>query len=239
MKASFSRQKTTKGGENPLLPPTFFEARIQKLLRDMLQATSRSEPSPLGGLLMNTKPSSTQALLIKSLLPLLNVRVYYAPCVRLIMTAVEICRSIESEFVRATVRPDWRLHSTCSARHAGLQRMQQIAHRIRGGQGFNPEGYYSDCFDQLANIDLCWMESVLFQIEGQLDDSPQENIPPAFHVNHEDDSITSRNGQESVGVGETRKCRRSGGRRSPDGKKKKRKGRKGCDVLQPRVAKYQ
>jgi len=64
--------------------------------------------------------------------------------------------------------------------------MQQIAHRIRGGQGFEPDGYDPDYMHQFANIDLCWMENTLFTIEEQPSSSHQENTSPEFVISYDD-----------------------------------------------------
>jgi hypothetical protein len=40
--------------------------------------------------------------------------------------------------------------------------MREIADRIRGAHGFAHKGYDSDYFDQFENIDLKWMENMIF-----------------------------------------------------------------------------
>jgi hypothetical protein len=41
--------------------------------------------------------------------------------------------------------------------------MREIADRIRGAHGFDSEGYDPDYLDQLDNIDLTWMENMIFK----------------------------------------------------------------------------
>src|SRR5438034_5561892 len=41
--------------------------------------------------------------------------------------------------------------------------MREIADKIRGAHGFEPEGYDPNYLDQFDNIDLTWIENVIFK----------------------------------------------------------------------------
>jgi hypothetical protein len=104
------------------------------------------------------------------------------------MTAIKMCADLRTRYVQAIIRPDHRLRSTCCSGQKGLQRMREIADKIRGGHGFEPEGYDPEFLDQFDCIDLTWMENVIFKHdEEQTEQSaPFSSANEPFSFEHED-----------------------------------------------------
>jgi len=148
--------------EKTASPAHIFEPKISETLRKSLRIDQDSDKK-LREIILADKVTTNQTQFLTTVLPLMRIRVYVAPCSCLLMTAIEMCRKLSTRLVEAAIRPDYRLQSTCCSGQKGLQRMREIADRIRGAHGFDPEGYDTDHLDQFDNIDLKWMEDVIFR----------------------------------------------------------------------------
>ena len=148
--------------EKTASPTHIFEPGISQILRRHLHNETDSR-SKLRELALVEKPTNNQEQFMNMFLPLVKIRLYVAPCSCLLMTAIQMCADLRTRYVQAIIRPDHRLRSTCCSGQKGLQHMREIADKIRGGHGFEPEGYDSEFLDQFDNIDLTWMENVIFK----------------------------------------------------------------------------
>lgn len=103
------------------------------------------------------------------------------------MTAIEMCKELRIQYVEAIIRPDHPLRSTCCSGQKGLQHMREIADEIRGTHDFEPEGYDLEHLDQFDNIDLAWIENVIFK-----HDEEQTEQSASFGSANEPFSLISR-----------------------------------------------
>jgi hypothetical protein len=154
--------------EKTASPTHVFESEISRLLRVALHNETDSRSRRLRELVLAEKLTKNQEQFLDTLLPLVKIRLYVAPCTCLLMTAIEMCTDLRTRYVQAIIRPDHRLRSTCCSGQNGIQRMREIADRIRGGHGLEPpEDYDPDFMDQFDNIDLTYVESMIFKDDDE------------------------------------------------------------------------
>src|ERR1700733_9239964 len=178
----------TSEWEKTASPTHIFEPKISQLLRGHLHNEKDSRSRRLRELALAEKPTNNQEQFLNMFLPLVKIRLYVAPCSCLVMTAIKMCADLRTRYVQAIIRPDHRLRSTCCSGQKGLQRMREIADKIRGGHGFEPEGYDPEFLDQFDCIDLTWMENVIFKHdEEQTEQSASfSSANEPFSFEHED-----------------------------------------------------
>ncbi|KAI9783828.1 MAG: hypothetical protein M1839_003164 [Geoglossum umbratile] len=155
----------TAGGrewEKTASPTHVLKPEISRLLRQALQNEENPRSRRLCELVLAEKLTDNQEQFLSILFPLVKIQLYVAPCTCLLTTAIEMCSNLWTPYVQAIIRPDYRLRSTCCSGQNGPQRMREIADRIRGAHGFEPEGYDREYLYQFDNIDLTWVENMIF-----------------------------------------------------------------------------
>jgi hypothetical protein len=146
-------------------PTHIFKPKVSQLLKHIFEPNTKKDPKSYGlrELLLSGKRTEEQNLYLETFLPLVRILIYLPPCSCLLITAIQICEELRSRYVHTAIRPDYRLPSTCCSGRKGLQRVREIADRIRGAHDYEPEGYDKDFLDQLESLDLAWMESQMIR----------------------------------------------------------------------------
>jgi hypothetical protein len=152
-------------------PAHILMPEISRLLRLALHDSKETKFKRLHELVLADKLTGNQQEYLDTLFPIVRIWVYCSPCSCLLMTAIELCNSLQTHYVQTLIRPDYRIRSTCCPKQIGLQRTREIADRVRGAHCFEPEGYEPDYLDQLENIDLIWLEKQIFA--SDLEPTPQ------------------------------------------------------------------
>ncbi len=144
--------------------------RIGSLLHDAMGiknlVQNEVEDSILGNLLRigadSRETSYEQDAFIQAKVPLLRVYVYCAPCVCLLHTAIEVCMSLESPFVRALFRPDSRLAASCCSTVDRTEGMRSLNQWITDWEA-KALGYESNLIAK--HIDMAWLDQRLEHLD--------------------------------------------------------------------------
>lgn len=117
----------------------------------------------LGNLLADSQEASReQAAFIQAKLPLLQVHVYCAPCVCLLHSAIELCKSLESPFVKAQFRPDSRLTASCCSIVDRSEGMRKLSEWVRDAEA-EATGHESSII--ATYLDMVWLDQRLEHLD--------------------------------------------------------------------------
>jgi hypothetical protein len=108
------------------------------------------------------KATPEQAAYIQAKLPLLQVYVYCAPCVCLLHTAIELCRRLESPFVKAQFRPDSRLAASCCSTVDRSEGMRSLSEWARDWEA-QATAHQSSI--TAKHLDMAWLDQRLEHLD--------------------------------------------------------------------------
>ncbi|KAL8370601.1 hypothetical protein RB595_000799 [Gaeumannomyces hyphopodioides] len=103
-----------------------------------------------------------QEVFIQVMLPLLQIYVYCAPCVCLLHTAIELCKSLESPFVKAQFRPDSRLAASCCSTVDRGEGMRRISEWVRNWEA---EATHRQSNIIATHLDMAWLDQRLEHLD--------------------------------------------------------------------------
>ena len=133
---------------------------VNKVIQDEV------EDGILGNLLKigtdSEEATPEQAAFIHAKLPLLNVYIYCAPCVCLVHTAIELCKSLESPFVKAQFRPDSRLAASCCSTVDRSEGMRRLSEWVRDREA-EAMGHQSSII--AMHLDMAWLDQRLEHLD--------------------------------------------------------------------------
>ncbi|KAK4153496.1 prion-inhibition and propagation-domain-containing protein [Chaetomidium leptoderma] len=133
---------------------------VKKVVQDEV------EDGILGNLLRigadSQEATPEQEAFIHAKLPLLQVYVYCAPCVCLLHTAIELCRSLESPFVKAQFRPDSRLAASCCSTVDRSEGMRRLSEWVRDWEA-EATTHQSNII--ATHLDMAWLDQRLEHLD--------------------------------------------------------------------------